>query len=122
MGAKLKGKWKNIGIVLFALLIALFFIAAGWSKVVHPERHIDSFVRWGYPAWFVYFTGVIELCGAGFLLIPKGRLVGVAVLGVTMIRAALTHLQAGEITAVPVPLVLLVILSILGILNWKKTG
>ncbi|MFB3071715.1 MAG: DoxX family protein, partial [Nitrospirales bacterium] len=114
--------WKKIGMVIFAIVIAAFFIAAGLSKVMQPEDHTESFVRWGYPAWFVYFTGVVELCGAGLLLVPRVRLYGVMLLGVTMIAAALTHFQADEMAAVPVPLVLLVLVGALGFFHWKRSG
>ena len=119
---EVKTKWKGIVVVVFAVLIAAFFIAAGLSKVMRPEDHAESFVRWGYPPWFVGFTGVIELCGAGLLLIPRVRLYGVIMLGVTMIAAALTHFQAGEMAAVPVPLVLLVLVGALGFFHWKRSG
>jgi uncharacterized membrane protein YphA (DoxX/SURF4 family) len=118
----MKAKWKTIGIVMFAVVIAAFFIAAGLSKFMGPENHTESFVRWGYPPWFVDFTGVIELCGAGLLLVPRVRLYGVMLLGVTMIAAALTHFQAGEMAAVSVPLTLLILLGALGFFHWKRSG
>lgn len=118
----MKFKWMEIGILIFAILTAGFFIAAGIPKLTRPEAHIENFVRWGYPSWFVYVTGVVEVLGAGLLVFRGVRLYGVGVLGVTMVGAALTHLRAGEMAAVPVPLVLLVILGVLGILSWKKSN
>ncbi len=121
--AEVKTNWKKIGIVLFAVIMAAFFIAAGISKVIRPENHAEAFARWGYPSWFVYFTGVLELCGAGLLLLPRVRLYGVVVLGATMIAAVLTHVKAGEMAAVPVPLVLLILVGILGFFHrrdWAK--
>jgi len=119
---EVKTKWKGIVIVVFAVVIAAFFIAAGLSKIMRPENHMESFVRWGYPPWFVDFTGAIELCGAGLLLVPRVRLYGVMLLGVTMIAAAFTHFQAGEMAAVPVPLTLLILVGALGFFHWKRSG
>lgn len=118
----MRNTWKEWGILGFAVLLALFFLAAGFSKLLQPEIQMENFVRWGYPSWFVYFTGVIEVAGAGLLLVRRLRLVGVMVLGVTMVVAALTHFQAGEMAAVPVPLVLLIFTGALGILDRKRLG
>ena len=102
--------------------MTIFFIAAGGGKVMNPEKHAESFQRWGYPEWFVYFTGFVEVVGAGCLLLPRARIYGVSLLGITMIGATWTHFSAGEIPAVPIPSVLFLILSILGILSWKRLG
>lgn len=115
-------RWKNIGITALAIVIAVFFIAAGWSKVMSPESHTESFERWGYPPWFVEVTGLLELCGGGLLLVPRVRFFGVVLLSLTMLGAALTHFQAGEMTAVPVPLVLLILLGALGFIDRKRSG
>lgn len=117
----MRNPWKEWGILSFAVLLALFFLSAGFSKLVQPEIQMENFVRWGYPPWFVYFTGVIEVAGAGLLLVRRSRLFGVMMLGVTMVGAALTHFQAGEMAAVPVPLVLLIFTGALGILDWKRS-
>jgi len=90
--------------------------------VMSPEGHLESFKRWGYPPWFVEVTGAIELCGAGLLLIPRVRFYGVVLLGMTMLVASLTHFQAGEMAAVPVPLVLLSLVGALGFFHRKKPG
>ena len=117
-----KTNWKDVGIFVFAVLIAVFFVAVGLGKLIRPETHIQSFERWGYPGWFVFFTGVVEFLGGGFLVFRGFRLWGVLVLAMTMIGAAVTHLMAGEIAAVPIPLFLLAILCILGFLSWRGSG
>lgn len=118
----MSGKWKEWGILGFATFLAVFFFAAGLSKLVQPDTQIENFVRWGYPSWFVYFTGAIEIGGAALLLVQRWRRYGVGVLVLTMIGAAFTHFQAGEMAAVPVPLVLLMLVGILGLLDWKRSG
>jgi uncharacterized membrane protein YphA (DoxX/SURF4 family) len=118
----MKVPWKNIGVVVFAVVLAAFFIAAGWSKVMNPESHIESFERWGYLPWFVEVTGLIELCGGGLLLVSRVRLYGVVLLSLTMLAAAFTHFQAGELSAVPVPLVLLSLIAALGFIHRKRSG
>jgi putative oxidoreductase len=94
-------------------LLGFFFIMAGGKKLLGQEAQIDSFFRWGYSLWFLYFIGAIELVSGICLLIPQVRFFSVLVLSITMVGAVMTHLRAGEMAAVPVPLVLLVLLLIL---------
>ena len=96
-----------------SLLLGIFFIMAGGKKLLGQEAQIDSFFRWGYPLWFLYLIGAIELVGGICLLIPQVRFIAVLVLSITMVGAFITHLRADEMAAVPVPLVLLVLLLIL---------
>jgi len=86
---------------------------AGGKKLLGQEAQIDSFFRWGYPLWFFYVIGAMELVGGFCLFIPQVRFFAVWALSVIMVVAFVTHLQAGEISAVPVPLVILVLLFIL---------
>jgi len=89
------------------------FIMAGGKKLLGQEAQIDSLFRGGYPLWVLYVIGVFELVGGACLLIPQGRFFAVLILSVTMVGAFMTHLRVGEIAAVPVPLVLLVLRFIL---------
>ena len=96
---------------------------AGGTKLVNPDAHAQDFSNWGYPYWFLYVTGIIEVGGAICLLIPATRLYGTLLLSVTMVGAAMTHFFAGEMGAVPVPLViLLLLLGLAGTLRSSKIG
>lgn len=95
------------------VLLALFYLFAGGSKLLNPGAHIENFAHWGYPVWFLYLTGGIEVVSAVFLFMPKVRWYGVLLLSATMIGAVLTHLRAGEMRALPIPLVLLFLLFVL---------
>ena len=108
-------KWKKLGVASVSFLLALFFFYAGGSKLASPDAHIEAFVRWGYPVWFLYMTGLVEVAGAVLLLAPTVRFYGAALLACTMIGATFTHLRAGEMAAVPVPLVLL---TFVGLIAW----
>jgi putative oxidoreductase len=107
------GNMKPFFKIVPSLLLGIFFIMAGGKKLLGQEAQIDSFFRWGYPLWFLYLIGAIELMGGICLLIPQVRFIALLVLSVTMVGAIITHLRAGEMAAVPVPLVLLVLLLIL---------
>ena len=98
---------QTIKTILWVLL-GILFLFAGGEKLWNPTGHAEEFAHWGYPLWFVYVTGIIELVGGICLLIPMGRFLGVILLSVTMVGASITHLRAGEMGAFPVPIVLLV--------------
>ena len=107
------GSIKNFFALALCFLLGFFFIVAGGKKLLGQEAQIDRFFRWGYPIWFFYVIGTMELVGGFCLFIPHARFFAVWALSVIMVGAFVTHLQAGEISAVPVPLVLLVLLFIL---------
>lgn len=104
-------------IIKIALWIVLggMFIMAGGTKLMGSHSQVEHFAQWGYPLWFLYLTGLIEVAGGICLFIPKAQFYGIVVLSVTMVGAALTHLKAGEFSAFPVPIVLL---SLLVTLAW----
>ena len=99
-------RWKHLTSWVLSVVLGLLFIASGVSKLARQGPSADNFARWGYPPWFLPFTGAVELLGAVLLLVPRTRLYGGAVLDATMIGAVATHLTHGEAAFAPVPLVL----------------
>ena len=81
-------------IVPYAL--ALIFFASGAAKLAGLEFEIAAFENWGYPLWFMYLVGVIEVGGALLLLVP--RLSGLAAGGLAlfMTGAVGTHIIHAE--------------------------
>lgn len=77
-------------------LLALIFFLSGGAKLLGLEFELEAFERWGYPLWFMYLTGVIEVAGAVALMIP--RLSSLAALGLSgvMVGAVATHLMHSE--------------------------
>ena len=103
---------KFIKTALWVVLGAMFIIAGG-AKLMGEHSQVEHFEQWGYPLWFLYLTGLIEVGGGLCLFIPKAQFYGIVVLSITMVGAALTHLRAHEMSAFPVPLVLLTLLMTL---------
>jgi len=95
------------------LLLGGMFIIAGGAKLMGSHTQVEHFAQWGYPLWFLYLTGLIEVGGGICLFIPKAQFYGIVVLSITMVGAALTHLRANEMSAFPVPIVLLCLLVML---------
>ena len=91
-----------------SILLAIAFIMSGGMKLTGPEEMVANFTRWGYPSWFMYAIGALEVAGGIGLLIPS--LAGLAATGlvVIMLGAVGTHLRFAEWGPAVPPTLLLV--------------
>ena len=93
-------------------LLVLIFLASGSAKLAGLEFELNAFERWGYPLWFMYFTGVVEVLGGlGLLVVALRRLVSLGLLGV-MIGAVLTHLANDEWSMLLIALIILLLAGV----------
>lgn len=106
------GNGKTIALWVVTLLLAAMFLMVGGMKLLGKED--AQFIHWGYPSWFAYVIGVVELGGAILLLFPSTAALAAAMLAIVMIGATITHIRAGEISHIALPAVLLVLLIIVG--------
>lgn len=95
-------------------LIALVMLMAGGSKLQGTEEQIKNFAALGYPAWFLYVTGIIEVVGGILLVIPKTAVFGVLLLGATMVGAVVSLLKVGDVGHAPIPLAFLLVIALIG--------
>ncbi len=102
-------KAKTVGLWILTVLLAVAFLGAGGSKLAGRPPMPENFTRWGFPLWFMYLTGVIEVAAALLLLVPRTATLGGALVVGTMVGAALTHLKEGEGPQAVAPLILLVL-------------
>jgi len=107
-------KGTSFGLWIFTGLPALAFLAAGVMKLGGSPEVAANFVKWGYPPWFAYVTGVIEVGGAIGLFVPRAAPFAAALLGCTMVGAAVTHLTHGEASHLAAPIVLLLWVAAVG--------
>jgi uncharacterized membrane protein YphA (DoxX/SURF4 family) len=94
--------------------IVLAFVFIGWSKFSSDPRSlwVQLFDKIGFGQWFRYFTGVMQVAGALLMLHRRTITAGAAMLGCTMIGAALTDVFVMHaIGYVLAPLALLGIIS-----------
>ncbi|WP_419937210.1 DoxX family protein [Candidatus Palauibacter sp.] len=95
-----------------SILLALLFLLNGGMKVF--GMMVDEFALWGYPAWFQYLIGVVEvLAGVGFLRRPT-RFLASAVVIVIMAGAIFTLVRAGAAAQAAVPAVALILALFVG--------
>ncbi len=93
--------------LVVSVLLGLLFLGAGGSKLAGGQMHVESFARWGYPPWFQYVTGLVEVAAALLIVLPATRFYGAALLVCTMLGAVATHVMAGESSMLGGPAVLL---------------
>lgn len=90
----------------FVILAVIFFLS-GVAKLAGLEFEIQAFERWGYPLWFMYLVGFIEVSGAVVLLFKQVRSLAAAGLGLFMIGPIVTHVLHAEWGMMLVALVLM---------------
>ncbi len=99
------------GVALRALLTVVFLVAAGMKFAAVPFE-VAGFARFGYPLWFMYVVGTLQLLGAVLLWTRGCVALGAGLLAVLMIGAVGSHLLAGDPILMPLPaFVLLILLS-----------
>lgn len=79
-----KISWRQVS----ALALAAFFVVGSLSNIFAPLSIYEEYLRWGYPHWFHFVTGSLELTTAVLLAQARTRLWGSA-LGCTVMLAAL---------------------------------
>lgn len=73
--------------------VALAFVLFGLDKFPSGPggQWVKFFDQVGIGQWFRYFTGVVEIAGAGLVLIPRSARLGLSLLAVTMLAASFIH-------------------------------
>jgi putative oxidoreductase len=116
-------KIKTIASWVVAVLLALAFLGAGFTKLSSQPMMVTEFTAFGLPMWFMYVTGVIEVVSAVLVLIPRLSGIGAALLVCVMVGALVAHISHGQAAMIGVPVVLLVLAIVLGTLRgWSRPG
>ncbi|WP_290888147.1 DoxX family protein [Arenimonas sp.] len=76
--------------------LALVFAASGIAKLLSLPFEVEAFARWGYPPYFMYLTGVLEVAGAIGLLVRRVSALAALCLAGLMLGAIATHLVHRE--------------------------
>lgn len=97
--------WKAV----LAFLLAAFFLIGAIGNIFVPPQIAADYARWGYPSWFHYVTGLLELSTAILLAIKSLRFWGAVLGAVVMLGAAGTVLLHGEFSHAIAPLVVLAV-------------
>ncbi|MFU8926723.1 DoxX family protein [Acinetobacter puyangensis] len=95
---------------LLAYALVAFFIVGSIGNFMGPQKILEEYARWGYPSWFHFVTGSLELISAILIAIVATRFVGSILASCIMLSAALTVIYHGEYTHAIAPLVVLILL------------
>ncbi len=111
---------KEVLINLVGLYLAYLFLIQGWKKFDPEGFWAPAFNRWGYPVWFMFLIGFLEVAGALLLLIPKTAFYAGIALATVMIGAFTTRAINGS---TPDDLIWIAIFGIAaGSIAWIRFG
>lgn len=79
-----------------SVLLSLIFLWFGSAKLLALPFETEAFARWGYPLWFMYVTGALEVLGAIGVLLPRWSALAAACLALLMVGAVSTHALHAE--------------------------
>jgi len=78
------------------LLLVAIFLNAGVAKLSGGSGWARAFRLWGFPEWFRTFIGVVEICAAALILVPRTAVYGCVLIVLVMLGAMGTHLFHNE--------------------------
>ncbi|SMG17556.1 DoxX family protein [Paraburkholderia susongensis] len=102
------------------LALAAFFVVGGLSNILAPRSIIEEYLKWGYPHWFHFVTGSLELTTAVLLAREQTRLWGSALGCAVMLAALATVTLHGEYVHGVAPLVAATLSIVVGWIAWRK--
>jgi hypothetical protein len=107
-----KISWRQI----LPLALAAFFVVGSLSNIFAPASIYEEYLRWGYPNWFHFVTGSLELTTAVLLAQARTRLWGCTV----MLAALATVTLHGEYGHGVPPLIVATLSIVVGWIAWRK--
>lgn len=108
--------WSQVS----ALALAAFFVVGSLSNILAPGSIYEEYLRWGYPHWFHFVTGSLELTTAVLLAQARTRLWGSALGCAVMLAALATVTLHGEYGHGAAPFVVAILSIVVGWLAWRK--
>ena len=105
---------------VLALALAAFFVVGSLSNIFAPGSIYEEYLRWGYPHWFHFVTGALELTTAILLAQARTRLWGSALGCAVMLAALATVSLHGEYGHGVLPLIVATLSIVVGWIAWQK--
>ena len=103
---------KVFMIILLAAL-TLLALASGISKILLVPRDVEFFGAYGFTDTTLILFGLVQVAGGILLIIPKTRIVGAALVGITFLISAFLLVLAGDIPAAVVTVLAIVGLGLI---------
>lgn len=113
-------RFKTIVAWVLSVILAVGFLGAGGSKLASQPFQVQLFQSLGFPGWFMYVTGILEIAGAIALLIPRYAVVGAGIIICVMVGALASLVTHALMSLLPPTVVLLVLAGVVGYLrSWR---
>ena len=105
-----------------AFLLAAFFLIGAIGNIFASPHIAGDYLRWGYPNWFHYVTGFLELVTAILLVVKSLRFWGALLGALVMTGATGTVMLHSEFTHAVAPLIVMAVSVVVGWSNkpWDK--
>jgi hypothetical protein len=110
-----KISWRHV----LALALAAFFVVGLLSNIFAPGSIYEEYLKWGYPSWFHFVTGSLELTAAVLLARERTRLLGSAFGCTVMLAALATVTLHGEYGHGVAPIVVATLMLVVGWITWR---
>jgi len=94
--------------------IAAFFLLGAFINTFATNKVEPEYRRWGYPDWFHFVSGGLELIVALLLPAMMTRLFGATLGAAIMVAAVATVCRHREYRRAVPPIIVLVLLAIVG--------
>ena len=90
-------KLRPLALLLLRWALGIVFVFHGYPKLfTETHRYLDAFVRMGFPSYFSYIAGVVELFGGSLLIAGLfTRIAGLLLAGEMAIAIWRVHLSKG---------------------------
>jgi putative oxidoreductase len=59
---------KPLGLFVLRVVLGASFIFHGYPKLTDPEHALRAFAGYGFPGYFAYIFGILEVFGGGLLI------------------------------------------------------
>lgn len=102
------------------LALSAFFVVGSLSNIFAPGSIYGEYLKWGYPRWFHFVTGSLELTAAILLFRAPSRPLGAALGCTVMLAAVATVIIHGEYGHAVPPLVVAALSLLVGWISWRK--
>ena len=62
-------KLKPLGLLVLRVALGASFIFHGYPKLSDPAHALEEFSGYGFPSYFAYISGILEVFGGGLLIV-----------------------------------------------------
>lgn len=97
---------------VLAYVLVGFFVIGAAGNIMAPKTIAEEYARWGYPHWFHFVTGCLELTSAVLMARSASRLIGSLLASCIMASAIATVVFHGEYSHAIAPFVVLSLLML----------